>query len=271
MKCNPDGDLDGCDAILPLVTQCEQRPTKLIMRYNGGDCTQSFNIQPSTLFQCEDFNGGPPTEEGALSYIVATDIKGQGIIYHDGFVAVGSEYELVDGGNRLEANMNITIYSSDVIDPANMIQSVVYHSSCSRNLFLKDRYGASQIVVFVNDLQGIVTCFFNSTFDISIINDGDFGAEFVSLVSVTNLGVFNLTDQVLGQNVAPGESFAISLPVALDLTVRQRYTVLSTITGRTEGSGVICTDTDFLTFVAGNPLPPTFPTVTPSAFPPPVA
>jgi hypothetical protein len=264
VQCNPDGDLEGCDNILPLVTQCNQRPNELTMRYNGGDCSQSFNIQPASLFVCEDFQGGPPTEEGALSYILAVDVKGQNIVYFEGFKAVGEEYTIRDGGNRVDANMNISVYSTDVIDFANMIQTIVYHSSCSRNLFLKDRFGSSQLVGFVNDLQGNVSCFFNSNYDFTIVNSGDFGAEFVSLISSTNLGEFNLTDQVLGASVAPGESFTLSLPISLDLTVRQRYTVLSTITGRTEGSGLICSDTDFLTFVAGNPLPPIFPTASPS-------
>jgi hypothetical protein len=258
-----------CDAILPLVTQCQQRPTKMVFRYNGGTCEQSFNIQPDTLFICNDFNGGPPNAEGASSYISITDVKGAGIVYYDGFATVGDELVLEDNGNRVEANMNVTIYSSDNKDPANILQTLVYHSSCSRNLFLKDRYGSIQLIVFVNEIQGIVSCLFNAVFDFSIVNDGEFNAELVSLISVTNIGVYNLTDRVLGTLVKPGEKFTIAENIVIDLTVRQRYTALSTIVGRPVGgsTGSLCRDTDFLTFVAGNPLPPIFPTIAPSAEP----
>ena len=270
--CDPSGDAANCDSILPLVTQCTQRPNQLVMRYNGGTCEQSFNIQPTTLFQCFDFQGGPPDSEGAESYVVATDIKGQGITYFEGFIRVGEELLLDDPDqSRVDANMNITVYASDDKSFANMLQTVVYHTSCSRNLFLKDRYGSFQLVVFVNDLQGTVSCFYNATFDFNIVNTGSFGAEFVSLISETNIGggPFNLTDQVLEQQaqVNPGDEFTLSLNINIDLTVRQRYTVLTTIVGRTEGTGVLCSDTDFLSFVAGNPLPPIFPTIAPTSSP----
>lgn len=236
------------------------------MRYNGGTCEQSFNIQPSALFQCFDFNGGPPVEEGQESFIVATDIKGQGINYHSDFVAVGEEFTIADGGVDVEANMNVTIYNSDNLIPENIIQTLIYHSSCSRNLFLKDRFGSIQLVVFVNDAQGVVTCFFNATYSFSIQNEGDFSATLLSLISITNLGVFNLTDRVAGQQISPGESFVVEEQIVIDLTVRQRYTALSTITG-TSPQGNICRATDFLTFVAGNPLPPIFPTFAPTVVP----
>jgi hypothetical protein len=262
---NETGSGSLCDAILPLVTQCQQRPTKMVFRYNGGTCEQSFNIQPDTLFICNDFNGGPPAAEGAISYISITDVKGAGIVYYDGFAAVGDELVLEDNGNRVEANMNVTVYSSDNKDPANILQTLVYHSSCSRNLFLKDRYGSIQLIIFVNELQGVVSCLFSATFDFFIVNNGEFSAELVSLISVTNIGVFNLTDRVLGTQVTPGEQFTIAENIVIDLTVRQRYTALSTIVGRPIGGvGSLCRDTDFLTFVAGNPLPPIFPTIAPS-------
>ena len=242
------------------------------MRYNGGTCEQSFNIQPATLFQCFDFHGGPPTSEGTESYVFATDIKGQGIIYFEGFIAVGAELLLDDPNqSRVDANMNMTVYDSSDKTFDHMLQTIIYHSSCSRNLFLKDRYGSFQLVVFVNDLQGTVSCFYNATFDFNIVNTGDFASDFVSLIVETNIGggPFNLTDMVLEQqaDLNPGDQFVLPLNINIDLTVRQRYTVLSTIVGRTPGTGVLCSDTDFLTFVAGNPLPPIFPTIAPTGSP----
>jgi hypothetical protein len=60
--------------------------------------------------------------------------------------------------------------------------------------------------------------------------------------------------------------FKATAMITLDLTQRMKYTALSTIVGMTdEGKG--CFGTDFFTFTAGNPLPPIFPTLTPSAAP----
>lgn len=249
------------------MTRCDDRPFKMVFRYNGGNCNQSFNIQPDTLFQCEDFQGGPPTVEGEQSYIIVRDIKGLGIMYHSAFVPVAGEFTVADNGNTVQANMNVTIYSSADTSPANILQTLVYHSSCSRNLFLKDRFGAVQLVIFVNEGQGVVTCFVNVTYALSIevMGEGD-NAILKSLVSLTNADTLNLTEQVRGVVVTPSSITTFTSEVALDLTVRQVYTVFTTIQG-VSPQGFTCRDSHFLSFVAGNPLPPSFPVLPPSASP----
>ena len=267
VACIPSDGSADCDSILPLITICEDRPFAMVMRYNGGSCAQSFNSQIGTdLFRCIDFQGGPPTTEGTESFIVATDIKGDGIIYFAGSVPVGGSFTLSDGGNNVEANMNITIYSSSDTSPGNILQTLIYHSSCSRNLFLKDRFGSVQLVLFVSEDQGLISCFFNATFSFDIVAMGNFSAELVSLISITNLGVFNLTDRVIGQQLQPGESINVQETVVIDLTIRQQYTALTTITGRSP-DGTLCRGTDTLSFVAGNPLPPVIPTLAPTVSP----
>jgi hypothetical protein len=171
----PDGT-NSCNATPPPVEQCEGRPFEMVFLYNGGDCSQSFNVQEDKFF-CTDLNGGPPTERGAVSYIVVTDLDGE-TIFHADFVEVGSLFTLSDGGDTFPADQLITIYSSnDTANPDNIIQSIQYHSSCSSNLFLKDRFGATQLVIWVNEDQGVVSCFANQTFELDItvpVNiDGD--------------------------------------------------------------------------------------------------
>jgi hypothetical protein len=268
VKCtSSDNSSENCGSILPLLTRCEDRPFAMVFRYNGGGCGQSFNIQPPDLFQCSDFQGGPPTVEGTLSYIVVTDIQGRGVVYQQGFVAVGDEYTVADGGNDVEANLNITIYNSDDTSPGNVLQTLILHSSCSSNLFLKDRFGASQLVVFVNEVQGVVSCFFNTTYSFTIENTADGNdAILQSLVSLTNFGTVNLTDQVSGVVLGPQDAITFNETVVLDLTVRQRYTALTTIIGESP-QGFQCRNFDFFEFVAGNPLPPTFPTLSPTSSP----
>jgi hypothetical protein len=267
VECTPEGEAEDCNSILPLRTRCEDRPFAMVFRYNGGGCDQSFNIQPPDLFQCFDFHGGPPTIEGAVSYITVTDIRGLDIIYHADFVAVGDEYTVADNGRDVEPNMNISIWSSEDTSPENLLQTLIFHSSCSQNLFLKDRFGASQLVIFVNEEQGVVSCFVNVTYTYIIENNLVGGnAVLQTLSSTTNFGVFNLTDAINGVSVDPGTAFRFPVQVVLDLTFRQRYTAFSVVTGASP-DGFVCQDTDFLEFVAGNPLPPTFPTFSPTASP----
>ena len=267
VECLPSDGSADCNSIPPLITLCETRPFVLVFRFNGGACPQSANAQIGTpLFFCEDFQGGAPTAAGTQSYILAQDINGDGIIYHAAFVGVGEEFSMRDNivpGRNVQANMNVTIYSSDQIGFNTMLQTMIYHSSCSSNLFLKDRFGSIQLVLFANDAQGLVSCFYNATFQFSISSTGSFGTTLISLVSATNLGQFNLTDRVNGLMLAPGETFTVNETVVIDLTVRQQYTAISTIEG-VSPDGTICSAFDTLQFVAGNPIPAGIPTSAPS-------
>lgn len=104
----------SCDTIPPFIVECTERPSEMTFLYNGGNCDLSFNIQPSTLFECFDFDGGPPTEDGAVSYITAFELGadfefgGDGV-YFAGFATVGEEFTMF-AGDEFAANMNITIY-----------------------------------------------------------------------------------------------------------------------------------------------------------------
>ena len=60
--------------------------------------------------------------------------------------------------------------------------------------------------------------------------------------------------------------FSVTENIQIDLTERQKYTALSTIVGQTD-EGQRCFGTDVFEFTAGNPLPPIFPTLAPSAAP----
>jgi hypothetical protein len=114
----------------------------------------------------------------------------------------------------------------------------------------------------------VVSLFQNATYEFSVklplTLTGT--ATLTSLVSITNFGVFNFTDEVYGLNVSAGEEIVVSQPVSLDLSKRRRYTVLTTLTG-VNSYGQNCSATDFTSFIAGNPIPPVFPTLAPSGAP----
>lgn len=241
------------------------------MLYIGGDCSQSDNIQEDKFF-CEDRNGGPPTEEGASSYIVVTDIKGKGVVYFSGFVQIGQEYPLDDGGNRFEADQFITVYSSDDTTESNILQFVQYHSSCSSNLQLKNRFGAHQLTGFYNTVQGNITCFATANFGLQVqlpldVN-GSRGATLTSMTLVTNfVGSIDLTEEVAGAVVEPGGSTVATVQGVIDLTERKRYTILAQMTGIGTMTQSVCTGSNLIEFFAGSAVSPGTATNVPTQLP----
>ena len=253
------------------VEPCRDRPTGATMLFNGGDCSQSDNRQ-FLKFTCVDL-GPVPIGEGEMAYIVVTDAKGKGIVYHQGFVAVGSPYYLStpEDEERFEADQRIMIYRDENTDSGNLLQEVQYHSSCSSNLELKNRFGASQLIEFMNELQGNVTCFASVDFDLDVVIPVEIEGSSATLVTLTVLtnfaGFLDLTDQVAGMEIPPGGSVSLSIPATLDLTQRIRYTILSQVTATANPSGQICTGTDFNSFFAGNVRPGSVPTAPPTRRP----
>lgn len=244
----------------------------MVFLFNGGDCSQSFNVQEAVgKFFCADQNEGVPTTRGEKSFIVVTDLDGE-VVFHEDWVQVGSLFTLSDGGNNFPANQLITIYSSeDTSDPANIQQAIQYHSSCSSNLFLKDRFGATQLVIWVNEDQGVVSCFANQTFELDItipldIEGGPATMETLTVASNVDPFFFNLTDKVAGTVVEAGESITVAISIPIDLTTKKTYNLLITVTAITT-LGRICRATELTSFTAGYPLPPIFPTFAPTQAP----
>ena len=237
-------------------------------KFNGGDCGQSSNLQPSSVFSCQDFNAGPPREDGVQSYIVITGADENAIVYFSGFVAVGDDFLVDDDGNNLADDMNITIYSSDDISSQTILQSMAFHSSCDINLFLKDRFGSVQLTVFINEQQGVVSCDFNVTFVYTVENTSKEGNDLKlqTLGSATNLGRLNLTSEVKNAIIAPDNSLTFARAVMLDLSLAVKYFVDTSVTA-VSPQGFICRDDDFLTFEAGQSQPNADPTSSPTSTP----
>eukprot|EP00545_Synedropsis_sp_CCMP1620_P006953 CAMPEP_0119003346 /NCGR_PEP_ID=MMETSP1176-20130426/506_1 /TAXON_ID=265551 /ORGANISM="Synedropsis recta cf, Strain CCMP1620" /LENGTH=694 /DNA_ID=CAMNT_0006954941 /DNA_START=22 /DNA_END=2106 /DNA_ORIENTATION=+ len=263
--CTPPPQFEDCDSMTPPRDECGEMVFSMGFRYLGGDCSNSDNVQDTQIFSCEDYQGGPPTEGEVSSFIRVTDIKGLGINYYTGFVPLEGDFELTNGGEILGANVNATIYSTDITTPENILQTMIIHTSCSQVTFLKDKYGGIQLLSFNNTLQGFVSCFVDLTLGFNILNavenNEDFTVIVDSLSSITNFDdnlFINLTDQVAGTQLAPGETLS-PIPttvVTIDLSIRQQYTAFTTIQGSSL-DGFFCRSTDFLNFTAsttGNPV-----------------
>jgi len=265
---------ESCSVATPNVVPCTGRPLMMGMLFNGGDCSQSQTSQEEAKkFSCEDFNGGPSTEDGAEYYVHATAQKDASIVYYSGPVTVGEVYRLEDianPGERFEADQTVKVFSSDDMSDANLLQLVDYHSSCSKNLDLKNRFGASQIVEWYNEEQGLVTCFSNISYDLTIAIPLEIEGNNLTLSSLvirTNFdGTKDLTEQVSGKTVPEGGSLNVQFDVNIDLAVKARYTFLTSISGTTD-KGVPCSGVNFDSILIGygDDVTGTFPTQAPGA------
>ena len=157
-----------CSSIPPLEqTQCQERPIAMGFRYLGGDCALSSSDQLSQL-ECTDVHRDGPDDV----YLVAFDVA-SGTVYESRMIAYAEEFSVQDFGNDEGDILNITTYTSSDTSVENMIQTIQFDRSCGSNapLSLGDRLGASQLTVFVNNPQGVVTSVVEATLSISVSSD----------------------------------------------------------------------------------------------------
>ena len=247
------GENDGqaCDALAPPVTICLQRPYAATMLFNGGGCEQSDNTQ-NLKFTCEDFEGGPSTSEPA--YIIVTDIKGLGITYFEGPVEVGELFDLNDNEELFEPDMFISIFTPD---QSTLLQKVQFHTSCSRNLELLNRFGASQLVEFINEKQGVVSSFSTVSFAIEVaLPITATSTESIELTSMTVMASFtettDLTNQVAGTVIGPDSpSVVVSFEGTINAAEPMTYTIAYNVEGERVSDGALCTGMDMDSFEVG--------------------
>ena len=236
------------------ITPCFEWPSRAKMLYSGGDCQQSSNRQ-FREFACEDTAyGPPPTQEGAHSYIVVTDSSYQGLVYFRGYVNVGDTYELVTprGKSRFYSDLRINIYkNADTSNPSNLLQRLQFNIECNGNLELINRFGASQLVEFVNQQQGVVNTTVPVTFDLEIEIPSSSHMEVLtmqSLIATTDFaGTIDFTPTVVGHEIVSGTdstALIVSIPVAVNAVETRRYSVTTELIAMDNASGMLCMRTD---------------------------
>ena len=264
----PNGD--SCDVVAPAVEPCTGRPYRMGMLLRGGYCNQSDNVQPAKFF-CDDVGEGPPTpRSGQRVYLVVVPTKIPETIYFEGYVNEGEIFYMEDGGLDLQADSNITMYTDE--SKSTVLQALQYHTSCSQNLRLKDTFGAFQLVEWVNEEQGVVSCFASVEYELKLNVPLDFEGDTLLVTSITATTNFadplvqDLTDQASDMVIAAGDSLVVSFNSTFDLSERRRYTIATEIFAET-ANGAKCFSFDFDEFVAGSPIPPAFPTKVPTVAP----
>ena len=255
---------DTCDSIPQYTPQCQHRPSTMTFRYKGGDCLGSYNAQAGGgTFECEDFQGGPPSQNGTRSYIKAIASSNEKV-HFSGFVNVGDQFTLSPEHGAFAADMNITIYNpgnftelSDIVNYDNMIQTVLFHSSCDLDLYLMDQFGSVQLVEFFNEEEGTVTAVQDVTLGFTIyvttgIEGG--GATLSGLIAVSTTGDGNSDVIILNDHVTKelesGMPIYVTGKFTIDLSTRQNYTVVGTVAGNTY-DGTFCAGSNIAMFTAG--------------------
>ncbi len=246
----------------------------MTLRYNGGDCSQSDNLQPRQKFSCIDENGGPPVAGGTQSYITVVP-QGDDEFYFAGPVAVGEKYTLNENFffDRLQADMTIQIFDSP---GGNLLQQVDLHLSCSQPLFLFDKFGASQVTEWietdgrtVSDKQTDVQ---TGTIEVQL----DASSDILKPVRLLEMSVLtntldepiDYTPQVAGVVLQPGDIIELDgFGIDIELTERTRYTFFTTLIGETIDGTNTCNGFDFLECTIGFNLNPIFPTLMPTPRP----
>ena len=138
----------------PTKVECTKRPDKFFFKFSGGKCIDSENSQ-ADKFSCEDIEGSGIFDKSHQYYLEFSD-KDNKEIYFTGLEYIGSELELLPEKSKFPADMRVNIYTG--VDKSILKQTLIFHSSCSKNLFTGDSFGAVTLVGFVSDYQNERCC-----------------------------------------------------------------------------------------------------------------
>ena len=254
---------EDCESfILPALSlePCQQAPFRTTLLFNGGDCKAGSDADDGLPFTCQDGElASPPINDDEESYIEVTDAQNQGVVYHQGWVTVGTEYVL-DAGDQMPMETGFIIEIFDSQDKSNLLQRVVYTNSlCQSELELLKIFGASQIINYTNKAQGFVSPFAHYSYQVMVhvsiaVKEPADSVTLKRLSLLTDFsGNLNLDDAVRDQSVTLDEPVTVSLPVqTIDLTESRAYSVLAqAIVLDSEATADKCEDVSFHKFYTG--------------------
>jgi hypothetical protein len=227
-----------CPIFVPITldNDCIDPFQVMHFRYNGGDCSQSDNLQTRQEFTCTDTtNNNTTQQEVSESYIVATSRSGNET-YFSGPVAVGEEYTLNanEEYSVLNGEMTITIFNSE---GGTILQTTDLLLDCTSPLFLFDKFGSSQVTAWKETSGREVSSQFetNRTGTIGVVVNNFDSDKPVRLVGMTLLSnrqdmPIEYTSEVQGEIMFSGSELQLpGYKFNYDLTTRTHYTFFTTI------------------------------------------
>jgi len=274
-ECIIEVGINGCPDYDPLLSaSCEGRPQVMTFRHNGDDCSQSQNLQSRLKFTCVDFNGGPPRGLGTQNFIRVKAAKGTPDVFFEGPVAVGELFTLNEDKSfdRLSADMTIEILTSE---GGTLLQELQLHLSCSEFLFIFDRFGATQVLEWVETDGRVVSVKTGDVPTGKIELEFDASSSVTVPVRLTEMNILinsgdpvDYTPLIAGVVLSPGQKIDLpGLSIDIDLSKRTSYTFFTTLIGETIDGSTKCNGLDFHECTVGFNLNPAFPTNFPTARP----
>jgi hypothetical protein len=122
-----------------------------------------------------------------------------------------------------------------------MLQQVLFHSSCSQQLYLLDIFGSFQLIEFESTNQGVIGFGISPSVGFTLalnaaVNDGPLTLDFLSIVVLSETGllppqIFNF--EVAGRVIPP----PFTTDATVNLVIGQPFNVITTIGGRIDGLG----------------------------------
>jgi hypothetical protein len=251
----------NCPSIPCEWNVCKESPFRLEFVYRGGDCASSEFRRctgenpdlctcekeilspedwPNEL-ECQDFNGGPPskTQTGTISWIKA-QASSTSLIYFEGAVRVGSNFNATSSGDSLDDNIVLFVYEYDeaIQGPGKFLQQIVFHSSCSQELYLADTFGAAQLVEFESPTT-LVSLFRDQefTFNVTLAMESSaieldlLTSDVVLLSSSPVLGPQLNTLPVSGTKIPP----SLVIEAAFKVIPQINHTVIASVGGLLDG------------------------------------
>lgn len=230
----------------------------LQVTYVGGACDTTINTQDDDT--CEDFNGGPPVEEG-VSRIFCDDTEGENL--HDAYVYVGDEFSIeAPNGGDLPSVIQCIVFETQ---GSTILQTVTFFTNNDVDLYLKDRFGSLRLEACDN-----YDCTVDITYFYEITNIGDSQLSIVGLEVTHNGNPHVLLDDVEDKELPPGEFTIAREKSVLDVCVDKTINTIGVVEGKAP-DGYLVDDMDMYKItVAGNtPRPTAIPTPGPSFVPTP--
>jgi len=212
------------------------------------DTTLTPDAWPDQKFFCTDFDAGPPPAgTPGTFYIRAYPEKDTTVTYFAGPVTTpGGLFNMTAPSTEteVEANSYLELYScadAACSAPGTLLQQVLFHSSCSQQLYLFDIFGSFQLVEFESTNLGLISSFrspgvgFTVTLD-AAATGSNLILDFMSIVILDDTAELEpqiLSFEVAGTPIPPDYTASTNVT----LFIGREFQVVTTIGGQLNGLG----------------------------------
>jgi uncharacterized repeat protein (TIGR01451 family) len=182
LNCTADAQLPGAkECEIPSLDGelCTKRPTEISFRYNAGDdCNASSNTQDNGKWSCTDNAVTGEPVQIIISKPDGNNVSldtGPGATVGDGDVVTATAANA--GRDDFDSESRIQILDGS----GGLLQDIILHTSCSQDLRIGDRFGAIEVVGFVNEDQGSVQSGAEVKYTYVVTNTGNVDLENITV------------------------------------------------------------------------------------------